>query len=295
MTISILAAALLLQPAAPSRAPQWSLAATSEDGEYWLDQASLRKEADVYRFRVRIRIGDKIRDEVRSALIAYQLDCARQTLAVESLEAFDAGGETVATRTVPSLWLDKDPIYAGTFQAQFHARICPAPRRALAERPPPPPVMMLAPPVAVAPPPPPMIRMAPPAPPPPPPPAPPPPRPGDPARRATAVVPLPSLFSADDYPAAALRAEEEGLVTFRIAIDREGRVAGCDIVSSSGSASLDSTTCRLIRTRARFQPARTAKGQKTADVMYGRVWWRFPEEPPPVLTPPAQSLPGDSQ
>lgn len=286
MTISILAAALLLQPAPDSRpaapSPQWTLAATNEDGEYWIDLASHRKEGAVHRFRVRIRIGEAIRDEVRSALIAYQLDCAGQTIAIESLEAFDASGETVATRTVPSLWLDKDPIESGSFQANFYARICPAPRRALVERPPPPRVMMV-PPVAVAPPPP-ILRTAPPAPPPPPPPL----RPGDPVQRATPVVPLPSLFSDDDYPAAALRAEEEGVVGYRMEIDREGRVARCDIVSSSGSASLDSTTCRLIQARARFRPARTAKGKKTGDSIYGRIWWRFPEEPAPVQTPPAQ-------
>ncbi|HEY5722836.1 MAG TPA: TonB family protein [Allosphingosinicella sp.] len=285
LSISILAAALLVQPAPDSvpaaSSPQWTLAATNEDGEYWIDRASVRQEGAVHRFRARIRIGEAVRDEVRSAVIAYQLDCARQTIAIESLEAFDAAGETVATRTVPSLWLDKDPIDSGSFLANFYARICPAPRRALVERPPPPRVMMVAPPIAVAPPPP-ILRAAPP------PAPPPPPRPGDPVRRATPVVPLPSLFSADDYPAAALRAEEEGVVGYRMAIDREGRVVGCDITSSSGSASLDSTTCRLIRARARFRPARTAKGKKTADVIHGRIWWRFPEEPAPIQTEPAQ-------
>ena len=258
---------------------------SNEDGEYWLDRASIRKDGTVHRFRARIRIAERIRDEVRSALITYQLDCSRQTIAIESLEALDAAGATVATRTVPTLWLDKDPIYSSTAQAQYYARICPAPRRVLADKPPPPPMVMM-PPIAVAPPPP-VMRIAPPA-----PPAPPPaPRPADPVRRATPVVPLPSLFSADDYPAAALRAEEEGIVTFRMAIDREGSVVGCAITSSSGSASLDSTTCRLIRARAKFRPARNAKGKKTADVMYGRIWWRFPEEP---ATPPVP-LAGDTQ
>ena len=282
MTISILALALLLQPApASAPAPQWTLAASNEDGEYWLDLASVRREGPVHRFRVRARSREGIRDRVQSALIAFQLDCARQTIALESLEAFDGAGETFATRRVPSLWLDKDPIYSGSFEAQYYARICPAPRRALVDMPPPPPVRVTAPPIAVAPPP--ILRPAPPAPPPPPPP----PRPSDPVRRATPVVPLASLFSADDYPAAALSAEQEGIVLFRIAVDRDGRVAGCDIVSSSGSFGLDSTTCRIIRARAKFRPARTAKGKKTADVVYGRIWWRIPEEPAAPPVPPA--------
>ncbi len=285
MTISILAAALLIQPASPPPAgdSQWTLAASNEEGEYWLDQASLRNEGALYRFRMRVRLKQPLRDEIRSVLVAYQLDCSRQTLAMESLEAFDAAGEVVATRTVPSFWLDKDPLHGGSIEAQYYARICPAPRRQLADRPPPPPMIIATP----APPlPPPVIRMAPPAPPPPPPP---PPRGSYPVARATPVVPLHNLFSSDDYPAAALRAEEEGLAVFKMTIDKDGRVIGCDITSSSGSASLDSTTCRLIRARARFRPARNARGKKMADVVYGRILWRFPDEPVPIpQVPPAQ-------
>ena len=280
MTISILAAAMLIQPAAdaPPRGPQWTLAASNEEGEYWLDQASLRQEGPLHRFRMRLRSRAPGRDVIQSVLVAYQLDCSRQTLAMESLEAFDAAGEIVETRTIPSLWLDKDPIYPGSVEAQFYARICPAPRRQLADRPPPP--MIIATPAPPLPPP--VIRIAPPAPPPPPPPPPP---GGYPVTRATPVVPLHTLFSADDYPAAALRSEEEGMVVFRMTIDRQGRLARCDVTSSSGSSSLDSATCRLIRMRARFRPARNAKGKKMADMVYGRILWRFPDEPVP--TPPA--------
>ena len=107
-------------------------------------------------------------------------------------------------------------------------------------------------------------------------------------KRAAPVAPLPSLFSAEDYPAAALRAEQEGMVLYRMKIDKNGRVAACEIVSSSGSPSLDSTTCRLITARARFNPARNAKGKKVPDSMVGRILWRFPEEPVPPAVPPAQ-------
>ena len=285
MTISILAAALLAQPAPPPAGdgPQWTLAASKEDGEYWLDQASLRNERSLYRFRMRVRSKGSERDEVQSVLVALQLDCSMQTLAMESLEALNAAGEIVATRTIPALWLDKEPIYSGSTEALFYARICPAPRRKLSGRPSPPPMVIATP---VAPLPPPIIQMPPPVP-PPAPPAPPPPPP----RRvlpATPVVPLHTLFSADDYPAAALRAEEEGWVVYRMTIDKRGRVVGCAIISSSGSASLDSTTCRLIQARARFRPARNAKGKKIADSMVGRIWWRLPEEPPAIIPPQPQ-------
>jgi TonB family protein len=122
---------------------------------------------------------------------------------------------------------------------------------------------------------------APPAPPPPPPPSP---RRGreQPARAQANLV---SLFSSDDYPAAAARAGEQGSVGFRLDIDKAGRVAACEVTSSSGSAALDSTTCRLVSARARFSPARDRKGRPTTDKVTGRIVWRMPEPEPPAPPP----------
>jgi protein TonB len=104
-----------------------------------------------------------------------------------------------------------------------------------------------------------------------------------PQQRARASETLPSLFSSDDYPAAALRAEQEGRVGFRLDIDRRGRVTACSITASSGSPALDSTTCRLLVVRARFEPARNRKGKAVADSFSGRIVWALPAEetPPP--------------
>lgn len=116
-----------------------------------------------------------------------------------------------------------------------------------------------------------------PAPPPPPPPS----RRGK-ARPARASVNLAELFSSDDYPASAARMGEAGAVGFRVDIDRNGRIAACTIIISSGSAALDSTTCRLLRSRARFSPALDRKGRPTEDSLGGRIVWTLPEpEPPP--------------
>jgi len=275
VTISILAAAMLFQPAqsqAAQAAPQWALVASDEEGEHWLDQASLRKDGSFYRFRLRHLEG---RGGSRSALVDYQLDCAGQTLAIESLETFDSAGTVVATRTVPADWLDKDRIYAGSIESRFYARVCPAAvRRQLADRPPPSVVAV----TTVAPPP----ILASPAPPPPPPPPPP---GSDRARGAQPVEPLTGLFSADDYPAAAVRNGEEGSILYRLTIDKAGRLSSCNIVTSSGSASLDSATCRIIRTRATFRPARNAKGKTMAGTILGRIIWRIPNDPLPP--PPA--------
>lgn len=87
---------------------------------------------------------------------------------------------------------------------------------------------------------------------------------------------MPGLISNMDYPAAAIRAGEEGVVEYEIQIGADGRVEGCTILVSSGSAILDMTTCRMIRTRARFTPARDVDGRPTTDRQSGKMVWRLP-------------------
>ncbi|WJY18501.1 TonB family protein [Alteriqipengyuania flavescens] len=53
-----------------------------------------------------------------------------------------------------------------------------------------------------------------------------------------------------DYPVEAWRRGEEGSVAFALSYDSSGRVTGCEIRQSSGSASLDAATCPLLYKRA---------------------------------------------
>jgi protein TonB len=108
------------------------------------------------------------------------------------------------------------------------------------------------------------------------PPAPPPPPRTVPPQRARAN--LNSYFSADDYPAAALRGNDQGTTGFRLTIGPNGRVADCAVTSSSGSAALDQATCRILRSRARYTPARDSSGNPTSGTDSGRVTWRLPSE-----------------
>ena len=126
--------------------------------------------------------------------------------------------------------------------------------------------------------PPPIVRIPVFAAPPPPPPPPPPPK----KELARARANLGSLISHVDYPAEALRNGEEGTVGFRLTVGANGRVAGCTIISSSGSASLDSTTCRIMTARARFTPARDRSGLPTTDTVSARIVWRIEGEMMPV-------------
>ncbi len=130
----------------------------------------------------------------------------------------------------------------------------------------------IAPPPIIAPPPPPIPMPPPPISPPPAPP--PPPRTVEPAR---ARANLASYVSNDDYPASALRNEEEGTTGFRLTVGPDGRVTNCSVTASSGSAALDSATCRLMRSRARFTPARDSNGQPTTDSVSSRIRWQIQE------------------
>lgn len=81
-----------------------------------------------------------------------------------------------------------------------------------------------------------------------------------------------------DYPRAALRAGIEGMVTVRIAVAANGRVSGCTIARSSGSAELDAATCRLIRQRFRYRPAEDGQGRNVPDVAGGVQRWWIPRQ-----------------
>src|SRR5262249_51938473 len=67
---------------------------------------------------------------------------------------------------------------------------------------------------------------------------------------------LNTYFSMDDYPAAAVRNHHEGTTGFRLRVGTDGRVADCQVSQPSGSALLDAATCRILRARARYNPAR---------------------------------------
>ena len=84
------------------------------------------------------------------------------------------------------------------------------------------------------------------------------------------------LFSADDYPAEAVRNEEQGTVQAELSVDPQGRVSRCRIIRSSGHATLDQATCQILQRRATFLPAHVASGTPVADrVTTPPVVWRL--------------------
>jgi protein TonB len=97
-----------------------------------------------------------------------------------------------------------------------------------------------------------------------------------PAVRAQALANLASYIGDNDYPPTALRANQQGTVTFLMAIGADGRLTDCIVTGSSGSEAIDNVTCRIMRDRARFTPARDAQGNPVEDVQTSMIRWSLP-------------------
>jgi protein TonB len=107
---------------------------------------------------------------------------------------------------------------------------------------------------------------------------PPPPPPSHPPKGATPRGNPQSWVTDDDYPAAALRSGDHGTTGVRLAVGADGRVTDCEVTSSSGSGTLDSTACSLLRRRARFSPATDSSGNAVAGSYSQRFTWKLPAE-----------------
>jgi protein TonB len=79
-----------------------------------------------------------------------------------------------------------------------------------------------------------------------------------------------------DYPPEALRHRWQRTALFTVAIDPQGRVAGCTITRSSGHPVLDDATCALVARRARFAPSKDADGAPVAGTYSSQIAWRLP-------------------
>ena len=90
---------------------------------------------------------------------------------------------------------------------------------------------------------------------------------------AKPVEGLDNLFSGDDYPRAALRDETMGRVRVKIPVSATGQATDCQIVAGSGSVDLDAATCRIILSRAKFEPAIDVDGKAVRSVYVETIQW----------------------
>lgn len=91
-----------------------------------------------------------------------------------------------------------------------------------------------------------------------------------------------------DYPRSAVAARQSGVVHLRFVVAPSGRVNQCVVTRSSGSATLDATTCRLIQARFRYRPARDSSGTPIAETIQGEHVWELGPEPPPTYVEPEE-------
>jgi TonB family protein len=94
--------------------------------------------------------------------------------------------------------------------------------------------------------------------------------------RTAAPMGAANWIDPEDFPASARRTEEQGIVRVRVYVTGSGRVAGCLTLQSSNVAALDRATCRILRSRARFQPF---AGGGLATYEY-RIFWDLSRVPP---------------
>jgi protein TonB len=77
-----------------------------------------------------------------------------------------------------------------------------------------------------------------------------------------------------DYPQSAARSRVEGVVTVKLDVGVNGRVTHCGVLRSSGNEALDATTCRLVRERFLYAPARDRDGRAVPDATgWRQSWW----------------------
>ena len=85
------------------------------------------------------------------------------------------------------------------------------------------------------------------------------------------------VFRSEDYPLEAIAKKEQGTTVASLSIDRSGRATDCRISQSSGSSSLDKTSCALLMERGRFEIGRDASGKPVARVGSTRISWSLPD------------------
>ncbi len=87
-------------------------------------------------------------------------------------------------------------------------------------------------------------------------------------------------FTDADYPSRAIRNEEAGRVQYRLTVSPNGRALDCTVIVSSGSATLDSETCKIAIRRSRFSPATDGTGNPVAGEYRGFVEWGYRKRQP---------------
>lgn len=78
-----------------------------------------------------------------------------------------------------------------------------------------------------------------------------------------------------DYPEELLRQGKNGFVRFRLSVSETGTVTDCYIQQKMNPAEFDAISCKLIKKRAKFNPALDAGGNPVASYFVASVLWKI--------------------
>lgn len=84
------------------------------------------------------------------------------------------------------------------------------------------------------------------------------------ARKAVPTKSPGTWLKSSDYPSSLLRKGAQGIVNFRLSVDREGKVSDCHIQRSTRPEGFDKAVCDALMRRAEFTPALDAEANPIA-------------------------------
>ena len=125
-------------------------------------------------------------------------------------------------------------------------------------------------------------------------------RPADPAVPRTGYPrpPVPKRYWSTvyraDYPDSDFSARHRGTTMVNLTVGKDGTVSNCTVRRSSGFASLDAATCRIMRERALFYPALDLAGEATTGSFIDGINWnpeRTVQGSAGSVTPPSNPVP----
>lgn len=90
----------------------------------------------------------------------------------------------------------------------------------------------------------------------------------------TTGKPIIGYFTSEDYPRDAMWGAAGGTTTVRVNVMIDGRPEKCSVLISSGNKDLDDTTCSVILSRVRFNPAKDKAGKPVQAPSVSAVTWR---------------------
>lgn len=87
--------------------------------------------------------------------------------------------------------------------------------------------------------------------------------------------PLRDLFLSSAYPRQAIREGDTGRVGIALLIDETGKVGDCMVEETSGFATLDTMSCFVLTSKAKFQPAIGIDGKPVKSASFQRISWKI--------------------